>query len=450
MRLKDPTAWMEDLTFHMDDEELAGTASQMEQALLVGADRTKLAAWLSVAGIAAGALGGVTVSPAIRASALAFVGFLIAAAIVVRGFHPLTVKLLGRGAGWAVGFAFFWAFLLGLFTVLGARRDSDLWAYVLSIGMGAFIGMMNGSFAAEVVRSEDSWIGVSFLVAPTLAGLVTYALRQAPGAADGVVWALLGGAAVAGLYTIIMSAVLHRLWDEGHALGRMGLLYLHNDNFAPKAMAYLDRAIAMSPNDAKLYNMRGIAWSKMGESERAAADWRKATELAPKDNQLHVNIAADHLRLGNLDAAIASLRTALTIDPKDARAHSNLGTAHERQGDFDAAIEDYGRAIAIDRNYANAYSNRSYAHFRKGDASRALDDADRAISLEVRLAMAHVNRGHALAALGRTDAAADAYRTAMDCNPSPDVRDEALRGLERVGASSSDDGDDEYDDDDDA
>jgi Flp pilus assembly protein TadD len=448
MRLKDPTAWMEDLTFHMDDEELAGTARQMEQTLLVGADRTKLALWLSTVGTAAGALGGVTVSPAIRGSALAFVGFLVAAAVVVRGSHPLTVKFFGRGAGWTVGFAFFWAFLLGLFTILAARRESSLWAYVLGIGMGAFIGMMNGSFAAEVVRSEESWVGISFLSAPILAGLVTFVLRQAPGASTALPWALLGGAAVAGTYTVVMSIVLHRLWDEGHALGRMGLLYLHNDNFAPKAMAYLDRAIAMSPNDAVLFNLRGVAWSKMGESERAEADWRTAAELAPRDNQLHVNIAADHLRRGNLDEAIASLQTALTIDPNDARAHSNLGTAHERRGDFDAALEDYGRAIAIDRNYANAYSNRSYAYFRKGDVSRSLDDADRAIALEFRLAMAHVNRGHALAALGRTRDAADSYRTALDCDPSPSVRDEALRGLERIGASPSDDDNDDGDDDD--
>ena len=447
MRLKDPTAWMEDLNFHMDDEELAGTAAQMEQSLLVGTDRTKLASWLSAVGTAAGALGGVTVSPAIRASALAFIGFLVGAAVVVRGFHPLTVKLFGRGAGWAVGFAFFWAFLLGLCTVLGARRESDLWAYVLSIGMGAFIGMMNGSFAAEVVRSEESWVGVSFLSAPILAGLVTFVLRQSPNASPTLAWALLGGAAVAGIYTAVMSIVLHRLWDEGHALGRMGLLYLHNDNFAPKAMAYLDRAIAMSPTDAVLFNLRGVAWSKMGESERAEADWRKATELAPRDNQLHVNIAADHLRRGNLDAAVASLQAALAIDPKDARAHSNLGTAHERLGDFDAAIEDYNRAIAIDRHYANAHSNRSYAYFQKGDASRALDDADRAIALEFRLAMAHVNRAHALAALGRTRDAAETYRTALDCDPSPSVREEALRGLERIGASASDDGDEDDDDD---
>jgi Flp pilus assembly protein TadD len=447
MRLKDPTAWMEDLTFHIEDEELAGTASQMEQTLLVGVDRTKLALWLSTAGTAAGALGGLTVSPAIRASAVAFVGFLVAAAVVVRGFHPLTVKMFGRGAGWAVGFAFFWAFLLGLCTVLGARRESALWAYVLSIGMGAFIGMMNGSFAPEVVRREDAWISLSFLSAPIVAGLVTYALRLAPGAASGPAWAAIGGAAAAGIYTAGMSILLHRSWNDAHALGRMGLLYLHNDNFAPKAMAYLDRAIAMSPDDGVLYNLRGVAWSKMGDSERAEADWRKSAELAPRDNQLHVNIAADHLRRGNLDEAIASLRTALTIDPNDARAHSNLGTAHERRGEFDAAIEDYDRAIAIDRNYANAYSNRSYAYFRKGDAPRALEDADRAIALEFRLAMAHVNRAHALAALGRTDDAAVSYRAALDCDPSPSVRDEALQGLERIGASPSYDDDDDGDDD---
>src|SRR6185503_936518 len=161
MRLKDPTAWLEDLNFYIDDDELAGTASQMEQTLLVGVDRTRLALWLSAVGAAGGALGGLTVSPAIRTSALAFVGFLVAAAIVARGVHPVTVKTFGRGAAWAVGFTLFWAFLLGLFTVLGARRESALWAYILSIGMGAFIGMMNGSFAPDVVRREDAWVSLS-------------------------------------------------------------------------------------------------------------------------------------------------------------------------------------------------------------------------------------------------------------------------------------------------
>ena len=441
MRLKDPTAWLEDLTVHMDDEELIGTASELEKTLLSGADRMRLGIWLSAVGIAAGGIGGITVSPAIRSSALAFAGYLIAAAILARGFHPLTRKMFGPGAAWLAGVTFFWAFLLGLFTVLGARRESALWAYTLSVGMGFFIGMMHGSFAPSVVRREDAWASVSFVTAPIIAGVATYALRHAPGPASGPSWAILGGAATAGLYTIGMSIVLARLWDDAHGLGQMALVYLHNDNFAPKALAYLDRAIAMSPDDARLRNLRGIAWSKTGEPERAAADWRKAAELAPQDNQLHVNIAADHLRRGNVDEAITSLHDALTVKPNDARAHSNLGSAYERRGDFDEAIEQYDRAIAIDRDYANAYSNRSYAYFRKGNASRALEDADRAIGLDVRLAMAYVNRGHALAALGRPDAAADSYRAALDTNADPSVRDEALRGLERIGASPSDDDD---------
>ncbi len=444
MRVKDPTAWVQDLTVYMDDEELAGTASEMEKTLLTGADRTRLGIWLSVVGVAAGGLGGVTVSPAIRSSALAFLGFVVAAAILLRGFRPLTRKMFGQGAAWVASTTFFWAFLLGLFTVLGARRESTLWAYVLSAGMGAFIGMMNGSFAPGVVRREDAWVGISFLGGPILAAAVTYALRHSAGRASAT-WAVLGGATVAGVYNAIMSIALARLWDEAHALGQMALVYLHNDNFAPKAMAYLDRGIAISPDDASLYNLRGIAWSKMGESERAGADWQKATELAPRDNQLHVNMAADHLRRGNLDQAIASLLTALAVNPDDARAHSNLGTAYERRGEFDAAIEHFDRAIAIDGDYANAYSNRSYAHFRKGDATRALEDADRAIALNIRMAMAHINRAHALAALGRTRDAVTSYRAGLDSNPDPSVRDEALRCLERLGASPYDDGDDDDD-----
>lgn len=441
MRLKDPTDWMDDLNVHMDDRELADTGSEMEKTLMVGTARGRLVVWLSTMGVIAGALGGVTVSPAIRASVQAFGSYVLAAGIVVRGFHPVTVRMFSAGAGWVVGFMMFWAFLLGLFTVLGARRESSLWAYVLSVGMGAFIGMMNGSFAPGVVRREDAWVSVSFLTAPMVAALATFTLRHL-GDPAGASWALAGGAATAGTYTIVMSIVLQVAWDDGHAFGQMGKLYLHNDNFAPKAMAYLDRAIALSPNDAALYNLRGIAWSKMGQPEPAEADWRKAAELAPHDSQLHVNMAADHLRRGNIDGAIAVLESAITTHPKDARAHSNLGTAYEQRGDYDAAIASYTRAIDIDTHYANAFSNRSFAYYRKGDAARALEDADRAIALDGRLAMAYVNRGHALTALGRTDDAEASYNDALEGNPSPSVRDEALRGLERIGVTWGDGDDD--------
>ena len=54
------------------------------------------------------------------------------------------------------------------------------------------------------------------------------------------------------------------LSSKANGFAKMATLYLHNDNFTAKAIEYLDQAIALSPRSADLYNMRGIAYSKLG------------------------------------------------------------------------------------------------------------------------------------------------------------------------------------------
>src|SRR5688572_10955301 len=100
---------------------------------------------------------------------------------------------------------------------------------------------------------------------------------------------LVGGTA-GFLFFAPMSVLLVRLWDEAHGFRQIAMLFLHNDNFAPKAAAYLDKAIALRPDDAEFYYLRGVARSKMEDAEGAAADWRRASELNPQDVQPHMNL----------------------------------------------------------------------------------------------------------------------------------------------------------------
>lgn len=428
---------MDDLTVFLDDEELTQTAADLEPTLVYGGSKAAAGAWVALVGVLAGTFGAVTLSPEIRRSAFVFVGYLLGAVLLLRGLHPLAVRVLDKPVAWLAGLAFFWAFLLGFFAVMGASIDSVIWGYVLSCGAGLFIGLMHGSLNPGVVRREDAWLLTSLPLAAVSAALATYLLRSMP--AHSLAGTALAGAIAGSLFMLPMGALLAHLWDEAHGLGRMGLLFLHNDNFAPKAVAYLDRAIALAPRDAQLYNLRGIAWSKMGEPDRASADWRKVTELSPRDPEPSMNRGIDFLRRGALDQAIEALQAALAIDPDHAKAHSNLGAAYERRGDLGCAIEHYNRAIALVPDYANAYSNRGYAYFRKGDYHRALEDCERAIALDRELGMAYVNRGHALSALGRPQEAADSYRSAIDLGSEPSVREEALRGLEGLAAADGDD-----------
>ena len=435
MRLKDPTDWVNDLTVFVDDEEMAETAALLEPDVLYRGSKAVAALWLSLVGMVAGGLAAVTLSPGIRSSIWAFAVYLLVAVIVFRGLRPATEKLTGRPIVWLARTTFFWAALLVCFSVLTARFDSAWLAYGLSLAGGFFVGMMQGSLNPNCIRNENAWMGVSLALGPACSAIGTALERGAVMEPGSVLTSAAIGVVAAALYSAPLSAALMRLWDEAHGCRQMAMLFLHNDNFAAKAISYLDHALTLRPDDADLYNLRGIAWSKMNEGRCAVVDWRKAAELKPGDSEPYMNIGVDHLRRGEIAEAIAALNTALERNAEDPIAHNNLGTAYEKQGNLDRAIVHYDRAIALRPDYPNAHSNRAYARFRKGDHRGAIADCDRALQLNSRLPAALVNRGHALMALRDYEAAAQSFDDAIEMDPSPEIRREALEGLEALAGA---------------
>ena len=417
----------------MDDDAIVETAREMEKTTVYGGSTIAAGACVSVIGILGGIFGALTFSGGVRSSLLVFAAYLVGSLVLLRFLYPVTVKCFGATVAWLSFFALFWTALLSGMAVVGARIDSAFWGYGLSGGVGLFVGLMYGSLTPGVVKREEIWMTLSLPLAPLASVVATRYLRGSVGATDSIATAALGGIIASAVFIVPTSVLLVAVWDRAHGLSRMGLLYLHNDNFAPKAVAYLDRAIALAPNDAQLYNLRGIAWSKMDQPDRAREDWRTAEGLAPKDPEMRLNRGADFLRQGKLDEAIEALESALALDANHPTVHSNLGTAFERRGDLERAIACYDRAIALVPDYAKAYSNRGFAQYRRGAYAEALQDCERAVALEPELAMAHVNRAHALAALGRTEDARNAYREVLELDADPAVEEEALRGLEQLG-----------------
>jgi len=453
MPIKDPTAWMDDLSVHVDDDEVLESAARLESEVFFEGSKAMLALWLSILGIAGGAFGAATLSSAIRGSATGFVVYLVSALVLFRGLKPLTTAIVGPAAVWFAVGAIFWAIMLPIVAILAAHFRATWLAYSAAVAGGFFIGMMRGSFSAPSIRDEVwmSWALPLGIIATTLGTAFhrgAFGVFGTVGTTRSLADLVLVGVVAASLFTVPLALVLVFSWSEAHGLQQIAKMYLHNDNFLAKAIGSLDRAIALEPNEPELYNLRGTAWSKMGESERAAADWEKVAQLRPNDSVWQMNIAVDHLRRGDADAAIHALEAALRIDPKNATAYSNLGNALQKKGELDRAVEQYGRAIEIRPDYANAYSNRAYTHLLRGDHASALADCNRAIEINPRLPMAFVNRGHVLAAQGDRAAASHSFRTAIDLDPSPEVHDEALEGLTALDAPLDEDEDDEYDEDD--
>jgi Flp pilus assembly protein TadD len=445
MRSQDPAKWFNDLSVHVDDRELLAEAQVLESTLLRGGSRIGHAAWIIVVSIVAGAFGGFTFSEEIRSSWVIFAAYLVGGALVLRLLNPLSERLVGPNVAWNVFFSFFWSFLLATVAVLGSRIDTVWLYYTVVVGGGLFIGLMYSSVSptSAFIAKEDAWL----IAALPLGAISTWSasgVQRAFDASSNPPWSeAFTGTMAASVFIVPISIVTAMISTRSNALAKMATLYLHNENFTEKALEYLDEAIVLSPRSADLFNLRGIAHSKLGNADRADADFRKVTELMPRAAEAHMNRGVDFIRQGNFDRAIEALTYATTVNPKLATAFSNLGTAYQKKGDLDSAIASYSRAIDLRAKYPIAFSNRAYSYHLKGEHDLAIADATHALELDPRLPMAHANLGHALAGKGDAVMAARTYRRALAMVPDREVAEEVLKALETLGIHVDDEDEDQ-------
>jgi Flp pilus assembly protein TadD len=443
MPLRDPTEWFDDLTVYIDDKELIEQAAALEPTLLYSGSRVGMALWVSLVSAVAGAFGGFTFSDEVRSSWVIFITYLLTSALLLRALKPVSTRLVGPTVAWQAILAFFWSFMLAMIALLAGGIDTGWLRQTASVGGGLFVGLMYGSLNPGVVSREDAWM----LAALPLGALSTWSageLQRAFDVSGPPPWSeAYVGTMAASVFMVPMSVVLAGLASKSNGLAKMATLYLHNDNFTTKAIEYLDQAVALSPRSAELYNMRGIAYSKLGDGERADADFRRVSELSPRAAEAHMNLGVDFMKRGDFDRSIDALKRATTVNPKLATAFSNLGTAYQRKGDLDAAIESYTRAISLRAKYPIAFANRAYSYYLKGEHDRAIADATHAIRLDAELPMAHTNLGHALAGKGDTTQAARSYRRALALGPDQEVAEETLKALERLGLPVDDEDEDQ-------
>lgn len=103
------------------------------------------------------------------------------------------------------------------------------------------------------------------------------------------------------------------------------------------------------------FNNRGVAYSELGDYDRAIADYGQSLNLAPGDATAirnlriaHIRRAAAAARLGDRAAAQADYDRAITLDPTHPLAYLRRGQLALERGDRAAAIADLTKAQELD------------------------------------------------------------------------------------------------------
>jgi tetratricopeptide (TPR) repeat protein len=86
----------------------------------------------------------------------------------------------------------------------------------------------------------------------------------------------------------------------------IGILLLEK-NQVDKAMKYLSEAAAIAPNDSRVYEQLGKAYSRQEQFEKAQAELEKAVALSPESSSLHFMLGQVYRKRGMLEKAQAEL-----------------------------------------------------------------------------------------------------------------------------------------------
>jgi serine/threonine protein kinase len=184
-----------------------------------------------------------------------------------------------------------------------------------------------------------------------------------------------------------------RWLEEGSALQEAGRY--------EEAIEAYSRAIALDPQNAYAYSVRGDAYSDLEQYRRAIKDYGRAIALDPQNAETYNDRGLAYASLNQHELAIENYNRAITINPQVASAYGGRALANFALRAYRRAIEDYDRAIALDPRYAVAYGGRGRAYYHLGDYRRAIWDFDYALQLEPDIGWFRSERDDAYRRLGR-------------------------------------------------
>ena len=176
--------------------------------------------------------------------------------------------------------------------------------------------------------------------------------------------------------------------------------------------------IRKSPQKARPYINRGLAYAAKGNYDLALADYTIAIKSSAIYAETYLNQGIVYYAKGNYDLALADFNQAIKMNPNFAQAYNNRGAVYYAKGNYDPAITDYTQAINLNPNFAEAYYNRGLTFEAKGNSDLALADFTQAININPEYKDAHIRRGEAYIAKGSSDQALADYDKIVKMSPN--------------------------------
>lgn len=195
-----------------------------------------------------------------------------------------------------------------------------------------------------------------------------------------------------------------------------------------KAIAAYSDALKSDPDNVRVLEGRGIAYSNAGQDDLAMADFNTALQKRPNYPAPYNSRGLIYLRRGALQSALDDFSAAIRLGPKFGFAYINRARIETMNRDYDAALADFAKATEIDPTMAQIASYRCVTYTAMGRFDEAIADCNNVLEKFPKSGFIFNNRGDAFMAKGDLDAALRDYNTVIELYPN-NIRAHVGRGL---------------------
>ena len=181
-----------------------------------------------------------------------------------------------------------------------------------------------------------------------------------------------------------------------------------------EARAMYRRLLAEHPSHVRARNNLALLLDACGDHQAALAELDRALDIEPENGTLLVNRGALLGALGRYAAAERDLKLVLRVEPANAEALFNIGVVMTKKGLWSEAIPHLKRVVELE-------PGRGAAFYYLGEALNHVDELGEALTSYLRAAELQPGNARALYGLGiiydrlsRPDDAAHMYRRARE------------------------------------
>ncbi len=184
------------------------------------------------------------------------------------------------------------------------------------------------------------------------------------------------------------------------------------------AIAPMQQAVKLSPDDVESHYNLGVAFQELGQLEDAEKCYRQSLALNPRYGDATLNLGVVYHRLHKLEDAEKSLRQAISIKPNSAKAHGNLGATLEDMGRLAEAEASFRRSLTIAPHSPVAHINLGGILRKQGNLSEAETCFRKALDIDPNYAEAHADLAITFREQDRLEDAETSMRTALRIRPN--------------------------------